>query len=172
MIKKVSKIKKTTKSLKTEKAAAKKTRVKKAAAKKAVSVVIKKDKYVEAIGRRKTAVARVRLYPDKVSKTPEFLINDRSFVIYFPLMRHQQIVKSVFEVISSEYSATVKIKGSGTNAQAEAIRLGVARAVLLIKPEWRAKLKPLGYMTRDPRMVERKHPGLRKARRAQQWRKR
>ncbi len=145
------------------------TKTKKAA--KAVS----KDKYVEAVGRRKTAVARVRLLSGrpKTSKEPEVMVNGLAFTKYFPTVKLQNTVRSPFEALSlKEYSATAKVVGGGTNAQAEAIRLGLSRTLISLNPIWRTKLKSLGYLKRDPRMVERKKPGLRKARRPQQWRKR
>ncbi|MCL4498841.1 MAG: 30S ribosomal protein S9 [Chloroflexi bacterium] len=134
-----------------------------------------KDKYVEAVGRRKTAVARVRLWSGrpKTSKEPEVIVNEISYLKYFPLSKHQAIAKAPFEALSlKEYSATAQVSGGGVNAQAEAIRLGLARTLVALNPLWRVKLKSLGYLKRDPRMVERKKPGLRKARRPQQWRKR
>lgn len=130
----------------------------------------KSEKYLEAVGRRKTAVARVRLYPNEEKN--EISINGRSLAQYFPLKKNQQTATEAFQAVSGHYRATVKVAGSGLNAQAEAIRLGIARAVVAVNPAHRPLLKQLGYLTRDPRMVERKHPGLRKARRAQQWRKR
>jgi len=137
----------------------------------AASDVSNKERYVEAIGRRKTAVARVRLYPEDL-KSKEIIIDGRKVNDYFPLKRHQELVLAAFKAVGVQYKTTVKVKGSGLNAQAEAIRLGIARALVLINKDFRNLLKQLGYLKRDPRMVERKHPGLRKARRAQQWRKR
>lgn len=130
----------------------------------------KSENYIEAIGRRKTAVARVRIYPDEMKN--EISVNGKNLIQYFPLKKNQQTATEVFQAINGHYRTTVKVAGSGLNAQAEAIRLGIARAVVIINPAYRPILKQLGYLTRDPRMVERKHPGLRKARRAQQWRKR
>ena len=134
-----------------------------------------KEKYVEAVGRRKTAVARVRLWSGrpKTSKEPEVMVNDISYIKYFPLKKHQTVAKAPFEALSlKEYSATAVVSGGGVSAQAEAIRLGLARTLVALNPLWRVKLKSLGYLKRDPRMVERKKPGFRKARRPQQWRKR
>jgi small subunit ribosomal protein S9 len=134
-----------------------------------------KEKYVEAVGRRKTSVARVRLWSGraKTSKEPEVVVNGLAFTEYFPLAKHQKVVKAPFDALSlKEYSATARVSGGGTNSQAEAIRLGLARTLVALNPLWRVKLKALGFLKRDPRMVERKKPGLRKARRPQQWRKR
>lgn len=134
-----------------------------------------KERYIEAVGRRKTAVARVRLFTgrSKASKDPEILVNQKGFSEYFPLAKYQEVVRAPFEALSlKEYNATALVKGGGVNAQAEAIRLGLARTLVAMNPIWRSKLKSLGYLKRDPRRVERKKYGLRKARRPQQWRKR
>ncbi len=134
-----------------------------------------KEKYIEAIGRRKTAVARVRLFSGRKasSKTPELMVNEKPFSDYFPLAKLQKTVLAPFDELSlKEYHATVFVGGSGLNAQAEAIRLGLARALTALNPIWRSKLKSLGFLKRDPRKVERKKYGSRKARRPQQWRKR
>ncbi len=134
-----------------------------------------KEKYIEAVGRRKTAVARIRLFSGRkaASKTPELMVNGKSFSEYFPTAKNQKAVLSPFEELSlKEYHATAKVGGSGLSAQSEAIRLGLSRALVSLNPIWRSKLKSLGFMKRDPRKVERKKYGLRKARRPQQWRKR
>jgi small subunit ribosomal protein S9 len=130
-----------------------------------------KERYIEAVGRRKTAVARVRLYPDDV-KSRDVSVNGKTVGQYFPLKRYQETALAAFRAVNAQYKTTVKLEGSGLNAQAEAVRLGIARALVSINSSSRSLLKQLGYLKRDPRMVERKHPGLRKARRAQQWRKR
>ncbi len=134
-----------------------------------------KERYLEAVGRRKTAVARVRLFTgkSKTGKEPEMTVNGKNSSEYFFLMKHREVVRAPFEALSlKEYYATTIVKGGGVNAQAEAIRLGLARALVAMNPIWRSKLKSLGYLRRDPRRVERKKYGLRKARRPQQWRKR
>ncbi len=134
-----------------------------------------KERYIEAVGRRKTAVARVRLFTgrSKAGKEPEMAVNGKSFSEYFPLAKYQAVVRAPFEALSlKEYYATAIVKGGGVNAQSKAIRLGLARALVAMNPIWRSKLKSLGYLKRDPRKVERKKYGLRKARRPQQWRKR
>ncbi len=132
---------------------------------------VKKERYTEAIGRRKTAIARVRLYP--AGNENSIVVNDRPLGVYFPLKKHQDVVRAPFHALSVEhYKVTVLATGGGTSAQAEAVRLGIARVLVAGTPAVRPQLKALGYMKRDPRMVERKKPGLRKARRPQQWRKR
>lgn len=132
-----------------------------------------KEKYIEAIGRRKTAIARVRVYTSETKKgSYNIEINGISFEKYFPSAKHRIMVCSPFASIESSYATTVLAKGGGVGAQAEAVRLGIARALIETLPEFRAKFKSLGYLRRDPRMVERKKFGSRKARRPQQWRKR
>lgn len=128
--------------------------------------------YVEGIGRRKTATARVRLTP---AKETTFLINEKSLEDYFKNASQMQDVKAVLDTKDAgieNYTITVTVSGSGLSAQAEAIRLGIARALVKEKAERRAILKPQGFLKRDPRSVERKKFGLRKARRAPQWSKR
>lgn len=137
-----------------------------------VNTVSLLDKYIEAIGRRKSSIARVRLYPGRKEKKVEVIVNEKSFRSYFLLEKHQRIVISPLSTFEENIYATVVVKGGGVNAQAEAIRLGIARALVAITPSYRSKLKSLDYLKRDPRMVERKKFGNRKARRPQQWRKR
>jgi len=129
-----------------------------------------REKYIEMIGRRKTAVARVRIYPE--AKNAEMKVNDKSLAGYFSLAKYQKTIQSPMAAVDKKFSFSVLVKGGGPMAQAEAIRLGLSRILLTINPEWRSRLKGMGFLRRDPRMVERKHYGLRKARRAQQWRKR
>ncbi len=131
---------------------------------------VKESRYIEGIGRRKTAAARVRIYPGQ--KKGGVVINNAPLKIYFPTARLQQTVCAPFKVTDIEFEMTVKVAGGGLGAQATAVQLGLARALISHDKTLRAKLKPRGYLTRDPRMVERKKPGLRKARRPQQWRKR
>ena len=128
--------------------------------------------YIEGIGRRKTATARVRLTP---AKETTITVNDKPLTEYFKTEAHILDVQSVLKTEDAgieHYAITVHISGSGLAAQAEAIRLGIARALVKEKAERRSILKPLGFLKRDPRSVERKKFGLRKARRAPQWSKR
>ncbi len=128
-------------------------------------------RYFEAVGRRKTAVARVRVHAGKTGSS--VVINDKDFTKYFPVEKHRRTVLAPFETLSiKDYDVSAKALGGGVGTQAEAIRLGISRALVLINPIWRGRLKTLGFLKRDPRMVERKKPGMRKARRPQQWRKR
>ncbi len=129
-------------------------------------------KYVEGIGRRKTATARVRIFES--TKANDITINGRSLKEYFPQTVHQNTVRSVLKVVDKEkgLGVSVKVSGSGISAQAGAVRHGLARALIKQEPDLRKRIKPFGYLTRDPRMVERKKYGLKKARRAPQWSKR
>jgi small subunit ribosomal protein S9 len=129
-------------------------------------------RYNEGIGRRKTATARVRLTKSKDTKV---VINDRPFDEYFvaPTLR-----KNISDVLETEnagienYTITIKVQGGGLSAQSDAIKLGVARALVKEKADRRVPLKRAGLLKRDSRAVERKKFGLRKARRRPQWSKR
>ncbi len=131
-----------------------------------------KERYNEGIGRRKTASARVRLTP---AKSTSVVVNDKKLEEYF---KHESHIREVMEVLSTkelgigDYEVTVKVSGSGLSAQADAVKLGIARALLREKGDRRAVLKKEGFLKRDSRAVERKKFGLRKARRAPQWSKR
>ena len=127
-------------------------------------------KYVEGIGRRKTAIARARLVQGKGTIT----ILDKSLDVYFQLPRLQEVVKAPLLALGvlKDFDVSVHVEGGGINAQAEAVRLGIARALVTSDAENKKKLRTLGYMTRDPRMVERKKYGLKKARLSPQWSKR
>lgn len=109
-----------------------------------------------------------------MSGDKEIVVNERMFGSYFPTVELQQIVKEPLEKIAalSNYKVIAQIKGGGLHAQAEALRHGLARALVLFDEEIRKKLKKSGFLTRDARMRERKKPGLKRARRAPQWRKR
>ena len=130
------------------------------------------ERYIEGIGRRKTATARVRLTP---AKETTIVVNDKELAAYFPHIALQNDVQSVLGAEDAgieHYAISAHVQGGGLSAQAEAIRLGIARALVKEKAERRSILKPLGFLKRDPRSVERKKFGLRKARRAPQWSKR
>lgn len=133
--------------------------------------IAEKERYWEAIGRRKTAVAKVQLFT-KGEKI--FLVNQKPYNVYFPTFELQQIVLSALEKMKciNKFRVLVKVKGGGLHAQAEAVRHGIARALVLFNPNFRKRLKRAGYLTRDPRMRERKKFGLKRARRAPQWQKR
>ncbi len=122
------------------------------------------------LGRRKTAVARIYMTPGK----GEILVNGRDVKEYFPSEILQIIVNQPFALTKTEgtYNVKVNVDGGGVKGQAEAIRLAISRALQEIDSELRPPLKKEGFLTRDPRMVERKKPGRRKARRRFQFSKR
>lgn len=128
------------------------------------------SKYIEAVGRRKTAIARVRLSPG----TGKITVNGKEAKQYFPLPRLVATAVSPLTrlKIAGEWDVSVQVSGSGIHAQAGAVRLGVARALVEKNVEWKKLLRVFGFMTRDSRMVERKKYGLKKARRSPQWAKR
>ncbi len=128
-------------------------------------------KYTEGIGRRKTAVARVRITP--ASKN-SIKINEKSLEDYFKLKELQKSSTDPLkkEEVTEKFDVSVKVNGGGTTAQAEAIRLGLSRALVATNPTLRKTMKAEGFLKRDPRKVERKKFGLLKARRSPQWSKR
>ena len=121
-------------------------------------------------GRRKAAVARVRLVPG----SGEFRINDRSLDEYFPTRVHRMVAQAPLRSIGrdKDYDVVATITGGGVNGQAGALRLGIARALLELDPELRSPLKADGFLTRDAREKERRKYGLKKARKAPQYSKR
>ena len=125
---------------------------------------------VNAVGRRKTAVARVYLNEGKGNIT----INKKSLEEYFTLPTLQYIVKQPLELLGvlGQYDIKVNLVGGGFNVQAEALRLGIARALVKVNAEDKSKLRAAGFMTRDPREVERKKPGRPGARKRFQFSKR
>jgi small subunit ribosomal protein S9 len=127
--------------------------------------------YTLAVGRRKTATARVKLTP--ASKTT-IVVNGKPADEYFKTKERQTIPMDPLhlEEVDGTYTVEAKVTGGGVTAQAEAVRMGVARALTLAKENLRKPLKTAGYLKRDPRAVERKKPGLRKARKRPQWSKR
>ncbi len=131
----------------------------------------KSTKYIEAVGRRKTSSARVRLTP--ATKTT-FTINDKELKDYFPTTELSKIIRDVFEAAKPEkdFEVTIQVSGGGTHSQAEAVRHGIARALVALDEAFRAVVKKEGYLKRDPRAKERRKFGLKKARKAPQWSKR
>ncbi|OHA47895.1 MAG: 30S ribosomal protein S9 [Candidatus Terrybacteria bacterium RIFCSPHIGHO2_01_FULL_48_17] len=129
------------------------------------------SKYVEGVGRRKTAIARVRIF---TKGDKEIVVNGRALENYFPVAGHRDEVRAPLQRLNIEdkFRISVQAHGSGVHAQAQAIRHGLARALVRFNPDFRKRLKRAGYLTRDARMVERKKAGLKKARRAPQWQKR
>lgn len=134
-----------------------------------------KGRYFEGVGRRKTSVARARLYAAKVKAGEvEMIVNEKPYKDYFPTVELRKIAEDALVKSSNAglYKVTAKVNGGGINSQAEALRHGIARALLLIDPELRRNLKQEGYLKRDPRAKERRKFGLKKARKAPQWAKR
>jgi len=138
-----------------------------------------KERYLEAVGRRKESVARVRLFTKKSSDVfPEdkglILVNQKSYQDYFKDPFLQNTVESPLRKLKSldRFRGSVLVKGGGLTGQAEASRLGISRALILFDVNYRKKLKKFGYLTQDSRIKERRKYGLKKARKAPQWAKR
>ncbi len=123
-----------------------------------------------ATGRRKEAIARIRVVPG----TGQWKINGRALESYFPNKVHQQLVKSPLALFDGveQFDIVARITGGGVSGQAGALRLGIARALLVVDAENRPALKKAGFLTRDARVTERKKYGLKKARKAPQYSKR
>ena len=136
----------------------------------------KKDnqKYTYAVGRRKSAIAKVRVY-EKDAKKGGIVINGKDYKDYFA--NNGILLEKVYSPLrllhlEDKFYISVKTLGGGLNGQAEAVRLGISRVLLKMNEDYKKELKANDYLTRDPRKVERKKPGLKKARRAPQWKKR
>lgn len=130
-----------------------------------------KGRYIETVGRRKTAVARVRI---SEAGRSALTINGKSLGDAFPTSVLQDLVNNALKTanITQKFSISAKVKGGGMTSQAEAVRLGIARALVEYDIELRGDLKKAGLLKRDPRIKERKKFGLKKARKAAQWSKR
>ncbi len=129
----------------------------------------KETRYIEAVGRRKTSVARVRLTP---AAKMDLTVNDRPFEEYFPVAQMRSDILAVFADTPGKYTVTAKLTGGGVSSQAQALRHGIARVLIIEEPAIRTKLKVKGFLKRDPRAKERRKFGLKKARKAPQWSKR
>ncbi len=127
-------------------------------------------RYYEAVGRRKRAVARVRLYPGD----GQIVVNDKELKEYFGRSQDWYNVMSPLRLTNNEdqFNVSALVRGGGTTGQAQAIRHGVARALLVLDPDLRSVLRRAGHLTRDAREKERKKPGLKRARKAPQYTKR
>lgn len=134
-------------------------------------LVVKPEKYWQAVGKRKSAIARIRLWT-KGEKI--FLVNKKPLEKYFPLFEHQETAKTPLEIMKclDKFRILAKVEGGGLSAQAEALRHALARALVLFNPNFRKRLKKAGFLKRDARVRERKKFGLKRARRAPQWQKR
>ncbi len=128
------------------------------------------ERPIQTVGRRKEAVVRVRLVPG----TGKFDLDGRSLEAYFPNKVHQQLIKAPLVIVDrvEAFDIFAHLDGGGPSGQAGALRLAIARALILVTPEDRPALKKAGFLTRDPRAIERKKYGLKKARKAPQYSKR
>jgi small subunit ribosomal protein S9 len=128
------------------------------------------DRAIQTVGRRKEAVVRVRLVPG----TGQFHLDGRTLEAYFPNKVHQQLIKAPLVTVDrvDSFDIFAHLDGGGPSGQAGALRLAIARALILVQPEDRPALKKAGFLTRDPRAIERKKYGLKKARKAPQYSKR
>jgi small subunit ribosomal protein S9 len=129
------------------------------------------EQYYGAVGRRKTAVARVRLTPNKEES---YIVNEKSLSDYFQTQELRNIIEDTFKLagITQKFHTSVKVLGSGIHAQAEAVRHGISRAIVIYDTNLKTAVKKAGLLKRDARQVERKKPGLKKARKAPTWSKR
>ncbi|MEK7463311.1 MAG: 30S ribosomal protein S9 [Patescibacteria group bacterium] len=125
---------------------------------------------MEAVGRRKTSIARVRLMINESG----IKINGKDYKDYLKLSKLQEIINAPLVILDlkDKYGFTIVVSGGGIFSQAEAVRHGITRVLIKLNAEFRKRLKKYGFITRDSRMVERKKPGLKKARKAPQWAKR
>ena len=125
---------------------------------------------IQTVGRRKEAIVRVRLLPG----TGKFTLNGRTIEEYFPNKVHQQLIREPFVILEKgeQYDVVGLLHGGGVSGQAGALRLAIARALIVVEPDDRPALKKAGFLTRDPRVTERKKYGLKKARKAPQYSKR
>jgi small subunit ribosomal protein S9 len=138
--------------------------------KKASNIKVPAGEYFYAVGRRKRAVATVRLYK---GGNGEIEVNGRDFNEYFPTVAlNTNVVAPLKQAGMDDYTITVKVAGGGISGQSDAVRHGISRALVKMDEELRTTLKRCGYLKRDSRVKERKKPGLKRARRAPQWSKR
>jgi small subunit ribosomal protein S9 len=128
------------------------------------------SEYTEAVGRRKSASARVRLYPG----TGEIVVNELPFAQYFGRQQDQMVLRQPLVATGNEatYNISIHVKGGGESGQAQAARHGLSRALIVADANLRGTLKAGGFLTRDARVKERKKPGLKRARKAPQYTKR
>jgi len=132
----------------------------------------KNQEYTQAVGRRKTAIARVRIINDK-AKGLNITVNGKDFKEYFPYFQWQEDILEPLKIAGRDnISISVKVAGGGQKGQADSVRHGIARAILKTDETLRPNLKKEKLLTRDSRKKERKKSGLKKARKAPQWSKR
>jgi len=128
------------------------------------------DQYFEGIGRRKASTARVRV----MSGSGEFIVNEKPLTEYFPRLGDMETILGPLEAVGQRDSldVSVLVKGGGVTGQADAVQLGLARALMKMDPDLKPTLRKAGFLTRDPREKERKKPGLKRARKAPTYTKR
>ena len=136
-----------------------------------VDQIFSNRSYLYAVGRRKNASARVRLFTEGKGR---MYVNGKEFRAYFPFFSHQKTVTQPLDVlkVKNDFDVSVTVLGGGLVGQSEAVRHGLSRVLVKYNEEWKPGLKKMGLLTRDPRKKERKKPGLKRARRAPQWSKR
>lgn len=132
------------------------------------------EKYFYAVGRRKTSVAQVRIYQQEKVSENDCIVNNKKSREYFPGVPLQNILSAPFRTtgLIGKFKFSILVRGGGFRGQAEASRLGISRALVKYDETLRKALKDFGFLTRDARKVERKKPGLKKARKSPQWAKR
>lgn len=128
------------------------------------------ERYFYGLGRHKTSTAQVRLYPDGGGVVVNDQPVEKYFSRQFDILRLMQPL--TVAALTDKFRVSVKVQGGGVSGQAGAIRLGIARALVVASPELRPVLRKAGFLTRDPRVKERKKPGLKRARKAPQYTKR
>ncbi len=127
--------------------------------------------YYEGVGRRKESTARVRV----MSGTGRFIVNNKEVDAYFTRLGDLETILAPFAALGEDrtkYDVTVLVKGGGVTGQTDAVQLGLARALIKFNPEWASAMRKGGFVTRDPRVKERKKPGLKRARKAPTYTKR
>jgi len=129
------------------------------------------NRYYEGVGRRKQSSARVRV----VAGSGEFIVNGKEIKAYFPRMGDSAQIVNAFQIVEQpieKYDVSVLVQGGGVTGQRDAVKLGLARALVEMDEDYRPALRHSGYLTRDPRVKERKKPGLKRARKAPTYTKR
>lgn len=131
----------------------------------------KENKYFYAVGRRKSAIARIKLFPKGSGKAA---VNGKDYKEFFPQFTWSQNLELPFDTVGQKdkFDLDIKVTGGGPSSQSEACRLAIARALVKVNQDNKKLLRAAGFMTRDPRAKERKKAGLKRARRAPQWSKR
>ena len=137
-------------------------------------MAVKKENkdYIPAVGKRKRAIARIRIIKDN-AKGVKITVNDKDYKEYLPYFQWQELVLKPLKLVGRDnITISIRVAGGGIKGQVDAIKHGIARALIKTDEDLRPNLKKEGFLTRDSRRKERKKPGLKKARRAPQWSKR